>query len=213
MLGPGTVSMDCSLLSYLVVTLKPKRFNSFYCSICIPDNQTGSWPWGPWRSCRAVPHTHGCSGGKPHGGPQSWTPRCPGCCCPHWGSPHPLVRTLEGSRPVQGVEEEGAVRAFPILLRIHKNSCIEKSGTIWIYLHHNRWIFLHMKLLHTKECNFFSLNQLILIIKDQTLNVDLYSVSTKYVCAVLWLFSWSSIIRQAFFFFKIEVISSWEYLW
>lgn len=56
---------------YLVVTLKPKRFNSFYCSICIPDNQTGSWPWGPWRSCRAVPHTHGCSGGKPRGGLQS----------------------------------------------------------------------------------------------------------------------------------------------
>lgn len=59
------------LLVLLGCTLKPKRFNSFYGSTCIPDNQTGSWPWGPWRSCRAVPHTHGCSGGKPHGGLQS----------------------------------------------------------------------------------------------------------------------------------------------
>ena len=101
---------------YLVVTLKPKRFNIFYCSICIPDNQTGSWPWGPWRSCRAVPHTHGCSGGKPRGGLQSWTLRCPGCCCPHWGSPHPSVLTLEGSRPGQVVEEAGVGHAFPILL-------------------------------------------------------------------------------------------------
>lgn len=116
MLGPGTVSMDCSFLCYLVVTLKPKCFNSSYCGICIPDNQTGSWPLGPWRSCRAVPHTHGCSGDKPRGGLQSWTLRCPGCCCPHWGSPHPSVPILEGSRLGQGEGEvEGADHAFPIL--------------------------------------------------------------------------------------------------
>lgn len=116
MLGTGTVSMECFFLCYLVVTLKPKCFNSFYCSTCIPDNQTGSWPWGPWRSCRAVPHTHGCSGGKPHGGIQSWTLCCPGCCCPRWNSPHPSVLNLEGSRLGQGVEEEGVDHAFPILL-------------------------------------------------------------------------------------------------
>lgn len=115
--GPGTVSMDCSFSSYLAVTLKSIRFNSFYCSICIPDNQTGSWPWGPWRSCRAVPHTHGCSGDKPRGGSRSWTQRCPDCCCPRWGLPHPLVLTLEESRPGQGVGVEEVVDyAFPILL-------------------------------------------------------------------------------------------------
>lgn len=134
MLGPGRVSMDCSFSCYLAVTLKPKRFNSFYRSICIPDNQTGSWPWGPWRSCRAVPHTHGCSGGKPHGGLQSWIPRCPGCCCPRWGSPHPLVLTLEGSRPGQGVEEEGAGHAFPILLNTkYLNKPQEKSPVFWFF--------------------------------------------------------------------------------
>lgn len=139
MLGPGRVSMDCSFSCYLAVTLKPKRFNSFYRSICIPDNQTGSWPWGPWRSCRAVPHTHGCSGGKPHGGLQSWIPRCPGCCCPRWGSPHPLVLTLEGSRPGQGVEEEGAGHAFPILLNTkYLNKPQEKSPVFCFFFPRGR---------------------------------------------------------------------------
>lgn len=124
---------------------KTKRFNSFYRSICIPDNQTGSWPWGPWRSCRAVPHTHGCSGGKPHGGPQSWTPCCPGCCCPRWGSPHPSVLTPEGSRAARGAEGEGAVRAFPILFRMCRKSCIGKSSTIWICLIQEKWNFFHNK--------------------------------------------------------------------
>lgn len=149
MLGPGTVSMDCSFLCYLVVTLKPKCFNSSYCSICIPDNQTGSWPLGPWRSCRAVPHTHGCSGDKPRGGLQSWTLRCPGCCCPHWGSPHPSVLILEGSRPGQGEEEEeGADHAFPILLmttQLKMNSTTGLIKLVCLYCR-NMLIFLQFRL-------------------------------------------------------------------
>lgn len=108
MLGPGS-------FYGLLLTLKPYCFNIFCCSICIPDNQTGSWPLGPWRSCRAVPHTHGCSEGKPRGRIQSWTPCCPGCCCPHWGSPHPSVQTLEGPKLGQAVGEVVADHVFPIL--------------------------------------------------------------------------------------------------
>ena len=98
------------------LTKNPNAFKRSYRGFCIPDNQTGSWPWGPWRSCRAEPHTHGCSGGKPHGGLQSWTPGCPGCCCPRWGSPPPSAPTRGGSTLGQVAEGvEGAGPAFPIL--------------------------------------------------------------------------------------------------
>lgn len=108
----------------LLLTLKPYCFNIFCCSICIPDNQTGSWPLGPWRSCRAVPHTHGCSEGNPRGRIQSWIPCCPGCCCPHWGSPHPSVQTLEGPKPGQAVGEVVADHVFPILsMKKMSNNC------------------------------------------------------------------------------------------